>query len=231
MRTGVSSPLTFKWEGTLVYAVGVRRPLLASVPVAGSSLQRIVISPEVERWSPPKVWLYWLLHRNPKSNAEIVRYANLSETDRFLDIGCGPGAALEHAVAAGAEVAGVDPSAAMVARAAKRVPNAEVKLGSAEDIPFPNDTFTVACNVSSFHHWADREAGLREIQRVLAHGGRLHIVEGKLKEGKDGHGLDPHEARVLTEKLGEMGYTETNIGTIKPGWRHEYIVVSAVNST
>lgn len=185
---------------------------------------------DVERWSPLKTILYSLLHRNPESNAEIVRYAEVSDVDRFLDVGCGPGAALQHAMAAGAEVAGVDPSASMVARASKRVPGADVKLGSAENIPFPDDTFTVAINVSSFHHWADRDTGLGEIRRVLAPGGRIHIVEGKLEEGKDGHGLDTQDASVLAERLGELGFTSMEMGTIKGGRRHEYIVVSARSS-
>jgi ubiquinone/menaquinone biosynthesis C-methylase UbiE len=186
-------------------------------------------SHEIEQWSPLKVWFYSLLHGDPKSNAEIVSFANVAPTDRFLDIGCGPGAGLEYASRAGAEVAGVDPSAAMVERAAKRAPNADVRLGSAEEIPFADNAFTVAINVSSFHHWADREAGLREIRRVLEPGGRLHVVEGKLKDGRDGHGLDLHQAQVLTVKLGELGYSDMRVDEIKTGRRHEYIVVSAQN--
>jgi len=176
-----------------------------------------------------KAWLYSLLNGDPKSNAEIVRIAEVGLGDRFLDVGCGPGAALQRAARAGASVAGVDPSAAMVERAARRVPEAEVRLGSAEEIPFENDAFTVAINVSSFHHWADREAGLREMRRVLAPGGRLHIVEGKLREGKDGHGLDSRQASIVVAKLGEMGYVNTTVEGFRTGWRHEYVVVSAVN--
>lgn len=187
------------------------------------------MSHEVERWSPIKAWFYTLLHRSPKSNVAIVEYAGLSDHDRFLDVGCGPGAALEGALKSGAEVAGVDPSASMVERAAMRVPEADVRVGSAEDIPFDHDMFTVAVNVASFHHWADRDAGLREIQRVLAPGGRLHIVEGKLGDGQDGHGLGPSETRALVERLIEIGYTDPRVDTIKTGWRHEYFVVSASN--
>ncbi|MBW3667284.1 MAG: class I SAM-dependent methyltransferase, partial [Actinobacteria bacterium] len=133
-----------------------------------------------------------------------------------------------HAAASGAEVAGVDPSPSMVKRASRRVPQADVRLGSAETVPFPDDHFTVAINISSFHHWADREAGLTEILRVLAPGGRLHIVEGLLKEGKDGHGLDPNDAEVLAQKLLELGYADTHVETMKTGWRHRYMVVTGV---
>lgn len=182
----------------------------------------------IERWSPLKAWLYNLFNRNPKSNRAVIELLQLSREDRFLDIGCGPGAALEHAASTGASVAGVDPSPSMVSRAAKRVPDAEVRVGSAEEIPFPDNTFSVVVNIASFHHWSDRDAGLREILRVLAPGGRLHVVEGVLSEGKDGHGLNPRDAEILETRLTELGYTRTATRRIKPGWRREYYVVSGV---
>ncbi len=185
-------------------------------------------SSDVERWSPFKAWLYSLVNRNPKSNRAAIDLLDLNREDRLLDVGCGPGAALEHAANMGAEVAGIDPSPSMVSRAAKRVPAADVEVGSAEEIPFPDDTFSVVINVTSFHHWANRQAGLEEILRVLAPGGRLQIVEGVLGEGSDGHGLDPRDVEVLEERLNELGYIRTSVEQIKAGWRREYFVVSGM---
>lgn len=181
---------------------------------------------EIERWSPLKAWLYSLFNRSPKSNTLIVEQAALGPDDHFLDIGCGPGAALEQAAATGARVAGVDPSPSMVERASKRVPQAEVRVGSAEELPFGDDHFTVVANVASFHHWADRDAGLREVLRVLAPGGRLHVMEGMIREGKDGHGLTPSEAEALSARLLELGYADSNIQTARASWRHRYYVVT-----
>ena len=183
---------------------------------------------EVERWSPFKVWLYNLFNRNPKSNRAVIELLDLDSGDRFLDVGCGPGAALEHAASTGASVAGIDPSPSMVSRAAKRVPTAEVRLGSAEEIPFPDDSFSVVVNIASFHHWADRDTGLREVLRVLAPGGRLQIVEGVIREGKDGHGLDSRDAEILNARLIELGYSRTSVQRIRPGWRREYFVVGGL---
>jgi ubiquinone/menaquinone biosynthesis C-methylase UbiE len=185
---------------------------------------------EFERWSGFKSWAFSLVQGNAKRNEELVSFAGIGPGDRVLDIGCGPGAALESAVAAGADsVCGVDSSPAMVTRASKRVPTATVKEGSAETIPFDDDAFTAVWSIATFHHWADRDAGLREVQRVLAPRGRLHIVEGQLKDGAEGHGLDGDDTRVLMERLGELGYADPRTDVIETGRRHAYYVVTATN--
>lgn len=181
---------------------------------------------EVERWSPIKAWLYSLVFGSPKSNAAAIAFVGLGDGVRFLDIGCGPGAALEEARDQGAVVAGIDPSSSMVRRAARRVPEAEVKVGSAEEIPFPDNRFDEVINVSSFHHWSDRDAGLREAQRVLDSGGRLHVVERALDEGKDGHGLSPTEAEAVAARMREIGFADAGVDEIVTGRRSRYIVVT-----
>ncbi|HVR79174.1 MAG TPA: class I SAM-dependent methyltransferase [Acidimicrobiia bacterium] len=182
---------------------------------------------DVERWSPLKVWLFSLFNRDPKSNLAAVELLSLTSDDRFLDLGCGPGAALEHVDATGAETAGIDPSPAMVARAARRVPGAEVREGSAESIPFEDDRFTAALAVSTYHHWADPDAGLVEVRRVLAPGGRLLIFERKLKKSR-GHGIDVTGADRVTQMLTGHGYNTAEVGTMRVG-RVDYLTVSAVN--
>ncbi|MDX1468706.1 MAG: class I SAM-dependent methyltransferase [Acidimicrobiia bacterium] len=180
---------------------------------------------DVERWSPLKAFFYSLRYRNPKSNRLVLDMAELTEKDFFLDVGCGPGAALEYAASSGANVFGIDPSPSMVARASTRVPSADVRLGSAETIPFPDKSFTVVVNISSFHHWVDREDGLKEISRILKPEGRLLVAEGVLTEGDDGHGLSRQEADILTVRLSELGYEDCSVETIRAGWRREYFVI------
>ncbi|HEX2404154.1 MAG TPA: class I SAM-dependent methyltransferase, partial [Acidimicrobiia bacterium] len=146
--------------------------------------------------------------------------------DRFLDLGCGLGAALEHAATTGAQTVGIDPSPSMVERAAARVPQAEVRLGSAESIPFEDDAFTAAISVSTYHHWADAETGLKEVLRVLAPGGRLLIVESKLRRSA-GHGLDNVGGELLAQSLETNGYITVVVDTMRVG-RDDYVAVSAV---
>jgi SAM-dependent methyltransferase len=182
-------------------------------------------SHDIERWSPFKVWLFGLFNKTPESNLAIIDRIGLDADDRFLDVGCGLGAAMERAAATGAQVFGVDPSPAMVEKAASRVPGADVRVGSAESIPYPDDHFTVVINVSSYHHWAEPQAGLREILRVLAPGGRLYVVEGKLK-GRRKHGLTPVGADDLAASLLDLGYEESSVDLLDIG-RHGYLVVGA----
>lgn len=184
-------------------------------------------SDEIERWSPLRAWLYTLFNRNPDSNTTMVELAALTPDDRFLDIGCGPGAALERAAATGASVAGVDPSPSMVDRAARRVPSADVRVGSAEALPFPDQHFTVVVNVASFHHWSDRDAGLREVLRLLAPKGRLHIMEGVIGPRQEGHGLTADEVDSLIARCLELGFEDASVETVRVGRRHEYYVVTA----
>ncbi|MCI0545642.1 MAG: hypothetical protein L0Z49_14565, partial [Actinobacteria bacterium] len=77
-------------------------------------------------------------------------------------------------------------------------------------------------------HWADRDAGLREALRVLAPGGRLHIMEGFLKEGKEGHGLSAADTEVLRARLLELGYADTAVDLVTMSRRHRYYIVTGV---
>lgn len=163
--------------------------------------------------------------RDPKSNRALVAHAGVGEGDRVLDIGCGPGASLDHAHMAGAEVYGVDPSPGMVKRASRRLPYATVIEGSAEDLEFADGLFTHVWTISAFHHWADVDKGIEEAKRVLAPAGRLLVVERKLKDGKTGHGISRQDADSLAETLAEHGFDDSQVETLRAG-RSDYLVVS-----
>ena len=55
----------------------------------------------------------------------------------------------------------------------QRLPDAAPCLaGSAENLPFADQSFDAAMAFSTIHHWQDPVAGLREMQRV---GGRVVV--------------------------------------------------------
>lgn len=180
---------------------------------------------EIEKWSGLKSWAFSLVQGNAKRNRALIDFAGIGPGDRVLDIGCGPGAALEAAVTAGADsVSGVDPSASMVSRASKRVSSAVVKEGSVESLPFDDDAFTAVWSIATFHHWADRKAGFKEMFRVLAPGGAFYLVEGELKPGKSGHGMSVVDAEAMTLHIINDHEVPARFEKLEVD-RHKYLVI------
>ena len=170
---------------------------------------------DTKPWSAFRARIYSFFFRSPKSNRLIVSLADLSSTDRALDIGCGPGAAVRRAaeVVANGTATGVDRAETMVDIARSRSaahPNARFEVGSAESLPFEEGAFTVAWTAHSFHHWEDQQAGLTEARRVLAPGGRLLILE---QDGKK-HGLTEVEAERVAADLEGVGFETVDISRL-----------------
>jgi ubiquinone/menaquinone biosynthesis C-methylase UbiE len=96
-----------------------------------------------------------------------------------LDVGCGTGRLLRAAGARwpAARLAGVDPAAAMVEGARRLTPAADLRVAAAEALPLSDGSADLAVSTVSYHHWADRAAGLREVARVLRPGGRFALAD------------------------------------------------------
>jgi 2-polyprenyl-6-hydroxyphenyl methylase/3-demethylubiquinone-9 3-methyltransferase len=92
---------------------------------------------------------------------------------RVLDLGCGKGRFAAHLEEGGAEVVGLDLSAAMLASATGL---ARVR-GSASRLPFAVATFDAVIAVEVFEHLADLRGVLREVRRVLRPGGVVAIID------------------------------------------------------
>jgi SAM-dependent methyltransferase len=99
----------------------------------------------------------------------------LDPEDRLLDVGCGGGLLLRDALTSGAAVTGLDHSEEMVRLARERASGADVVLGSAEQLPFADASFTAIAMSIVFLFFHDPIAVLRECRRVLAPGGRLAL--------------------------------------------------------
>ena len=107
------------------------------------------------------------------ARSAILHALALGAGDRLLELGCGGGLLLRDALATGAAATGLDHSEEMVALARERAPGAEVVLGRAEALPFPDGAFTASGDVGRAHVPARAVAALRECRRVLTPTGRL----------------------------------------------------------
>jgi SAM-dependent methyltransferase len=105
----------------------------------------------------------------------LADFAKIKPGRRVLDVGCGPGALtaeLLRRVGPGF-VAAVDPSAAFVSAAQQRHPGVDVRIASAEQLPFADGSFDAALAQLVVHFMADPLLGLGEMARVTRAGGAV----------------------------------------------------------
>jgi SAM-dependent methyltransferase len=105
--------------------------------------------------------------------AQFADLAGAGGGQRLLDVGCGPGALTAELVSrAGVDaVSAVEPSTSFAAAVRERLPGVDVRLGTAERLPFAAGTFDAALAQLVVHFMADPVAGLREMGRVTRPGG------------------------------------------------------------
>jgi SAM-dependent methyltransferase len=114
----------------------------------------------------------------------IERWHGLSASGRVLktdlfEEAMGPDAYLPDLGARGARVIGMDVSPAAAHKARRRFPACSVVAADARRLPFADGSFVLIVSPSTLDHFpspADLTVSLRELARVLAHGGRLIIT-------------------------------------------------------
>jgi SAM-dependent methyltransferase len=90
-----------------------------------------------------------------------------------LDVACGPGFVAAGAAERGAEVRGLDFSAAMLAVARGLHPGIRFDQGDAEALPYPDGCFDAVVSNFGVHHVPRPILALRQAHRVLRSGGLL----------------------------------------------------------
>ncbi|HEY5857123.1 MAG TPA: class I SAM-dependent methyltransferase [Aldersonia sp.] len=101
----------------------------------------------------------------------FVDFAGITEGTQVLDVGCGPGALTAELVRRGASVLAIDPSEVFVGACRARVPEADVRLGSAETLPFDDGSADAALAQLVVNFMPDPVAGLRQMARCTRPGG------------------------------------------------------------
>jgi SAM-dependent methyltransferase len=136
----------------------------STVPATGSA----------PRWGPlwgarPEDWAISEEQQIPSYEAALRR-VGLEAGQRVLDVGCGVGAFLRLVAGRGGEPFGIDASEALITLARTRLPDADLRVGEMEDLPFSDDTFDLVTGFTSFFFANDIVAALREAGRVAKRG-------------------------------------------------------------
>lgn len=112
----------------------------------------------------------------PPESIEILRRElGVGQNARVCDLAAGTGKLTRLLVATGADVVAVEPVEGMRHQLAEVLPEIEVLDGTAEAIPFGDDSFDVVTVAQAFH-WFKFDEALLEIRRVLRPGGGLAIL-------------------------------------------------------
>jgi SAM-dependent methyltransferase len=132
-----------------------------------------------ERWGP--LWgaraADWALSEDqqvPTYEAALAR-VHVRPGDLVLDVGCGVGAFLRLVNDRGARPFGLDASEALIEFARDRLPNADLRVGDMEALPYESGTFDLVTGFNSFFFADDIETAVREAGRVAKPGAPVVI--------------------------------------------------------
>lgn len=162
--------------------------------------------------------------------AQAIARMNVSAEANVLDVGCGSGWAARLLAQDAGHVTGIDVSDEMIRVAREQsanFANAEFQVASAENLPFPDNTFTHAFSMESLYYYADIVRALREIARVLQSGGLFVTVVDLYQENTPSHQwietlqvpvqlLSTPEYRSLFEAAGFMNIRDERLLDPRP---------------
>lgn len=159
-------------------------------------------------------------HNMDFTNANIITYAidslNLENNDKVLEIGPGNGNHVWKILdkASGIYYQGVDISETMVVEAEKineGAANVFFRLTDGETLPFDNDRFNKIFTTNTIYFWANPDAYLDEINRVLKQDGLLSIgfIPKRIMQHIPftQHGFTLYEENDVKELLENAGFT------------------------
>jgi SAM-dependent methyltransferase len=94
---------------------------------------------------------------------------------RLLHVGCGTGTALELAARAGAEIAGLDASVDLLKTARERLPDADLRVADAAELPYDRGCFDQVMAFDAIQYTEPPAVAVAELARVTRPGGSVAI--------------------------------------------------------
>jgi SAM-dependent methyltransferase len=132
-----------------------------------------------ERWGPlwgarPADWALSEDQQTPTYEAAL-EHVDLHPGHAVLDIGCGVGAFLRLVTERGARAFGLDASEGLIELARERLPDADLRVGEMEELPYQDDSFDLVTGFNSFFFATDIVNALREAGRVAKVGAPILV--------------------------------------------------------
>jgi SAM-dependent methyltransferase len=167
-------------------------------------------------------WVMAKRGSNRERNLWTVGLLAVEPDDRVLEIGFGPGIAIEAIArrATNGQVIGIDHSEVMLRQARKRNADSvragrvDLRLGSAETLPTFDAPFDKILAVNSLMFWDDPVARLEELRGLLRPGGRIAIAYQP--RGPDSTDETAAQAgRELATQFGAAGFTDVRVETLE----------------
>ncbi|WP_369830787.1 class I SAM-dependent methyltransferase [Mycobacterium sp. 1245805.9] len=138
----------------------------------------------------------------------LIAQADLADSRRILEIGCGTGNLIIRAKRRHPELeaVGCDPDPRALERARRKTDAVRFEQGYAERLPYADGEFDRVLSSMMLHHIANdaKSAAAEEIFRVLRPGGRLHLVDIGGDVSAD-DGLVPRLIRRNPHAAGNLG--------------------------
>jgi len=155
---------------------------------------------------------------NLERNTWAVSLLELKSADRVLEIGFGPGVAIQKMseIVTDGIVWGIDHSAVMLEQASRRnhavISEGRVKLllSSVSDAPDLGGSLDKVLDINSFQFWDSPVESLQKVRRVLRDGGRIVLVHQPRKPGAKERDTDDAGER-FARYLREAGFRDIAI--------------------
>lgn len=144
--------------------------------------------------------------------------------DSFIDVGCGSGNLIIQVAKKypNLNLIGVDLSSEILELAKKKAVENNLnekivfKIGSVENLPFPDKSVDFILSTLSLHHWEDPKKAFEEIHRVLKDGGISLIFDFRRDARNFFYGLLKFVTKVVVPKA--LKKINEPLGSLKAGY-------------
>lgn len=157
---------------------------------------------------------------NRQRNDWTIALLDIQPQDRVLEIGFGPGVAIERVskIALEGFVAGIDHSETMLRQARKRNVVAiqqgrvDLQLASVSNPPVFDPPFDKIFATNSFQFWPDPVVNLKQLRRLLKPGGRIAITFQPRNPGATDEDAQ-RAGQVMVKDLERAGFSPVRLET------------------